>query len=73
MIHMYRADLQPATRFVDATDDPPLTITFAERHLIWTDCCHQHRWAKYVEVQCFFDGVRRWCAPGRGCKKGRKR
>lgn len=67
-LHIYTAPLQPATHFVDANVDPPMTITVAPRKLIYTECCNRRRQARYIVVQCYFDCTRRWCAPGRGCK-----
>ncbi len=68
-IHLYTVPSQPATRFVDRNAPKPMWFTYKPRFLFWTECCHQLRWAKYVRVQVFYDGLRRWCAPGHGCKK----
>lgn len=67
-IHIYTAPTRPVTRFTDASGGQPITITMSTRHLLYTDCCHRKRWAKYVEVQAFYDCIRRWCVDGRGCK-----
>jgi hypothetical protein len=71
-VHLYTAPTQPATCFVDNNIDPPMTITFTPRQLIYTDCCHKRRWARSVVVQVYWDGLRRWCADGHGCKKGKR-
>ena len=70
-VHIYTAPMQPATRFVDRNGDKPLWFRNKTHRLLWTGCCHKRRWAKYVLVQTFYDGLRFWCAPGHGCKKGK--
>lgn len=72
MTHIYSAPTQPATCFTDHNVDPPMTITFAPRQLLYTDCCCLRRWARYVVVQSYYDRTLRWCAPGHGCKGGKR-
>lgn len=67
--HIYTAALQPATRFVDRNSERPMHFHFKPRKLIATDCCRKRRWAKYVRVRVFYDGMSRWCAEGHGCKR----
>lgn len=67
-VHLYRALTQPATRFVVDLDGPHW-ITYPDRKRLPTDCCRRWRWAKYVVVQAYYDSIRRWCAPGHGCKQ----
>ena len=69
--HLYTVPSQPATRFVDRSMARPIWFRCDPRRLWWTDCCGQRRWAKYVRVQVYYDGVRRWCADGHGCQEAR--
>lgn len=71
-IHLYVAQTQSAANFVDNNSDPPTTFRCDPRRLWWTDCCRKRRWAKYVCVQVYYDGIRRWCVAGHGCKKGKR-
>ena len=68
-LHLYRADDQPATRYVDRHMEPPLTFTCRRRRLWWTDCCRRRRWAAYVRVQVYYDTIYRICASGYGCRR----
>jgi len=68
MIHIYRADEQPATRFVDRNPPKPIVFRCHPRKLWWTDCCRRRRWAKYVRVQVYYDAIHRFCADGHGCR-----
>lgn len=67
-VHIYRAALQPATRFVDRCAGKPHWFRCSPRKLWWTDCCRKRRWAKYVQVGVYYDCIRRLCAEGHGCK-----
>ena len=67
-VHVYVAASQPATRFVDRHSGKAFWSRCNPRRLWWCDCCRKRRWAKYVRVQVYYDGIRRWCAPGHGCK-----
>jgi hypothetical protein len=70
-VHIFTAPLQPATRFVDRTGERPMWFRCKPRRLLRAECCYKDRWAKYVRVQVYWDGIRVWCAPGHGCKKGK--
>jgi hypothetical protein len=71
-IHIYSASTQPATRFVDRCGEKPIWFRYKPHTIFFTECCLAWRWAKYVRVQVYYDGLRRWCVEGRGCKqKGR--
>jgi hypothetical protein len=67
-LHIYSEPSQPTRCFIDRNFDPAETFTMHPRAALRTDCCHKLRWAQYVVVQVFYDGLRRWCSPGRGCK-----
>lgn len=67
-LHIYTTSLQSATRFIDRHMEPATWFQFKPRKLIGTDCCRKRRWAKYVQVQVFYDHIARWCAEGHGCK-----
>lgn len=67
-LHIYTSPLQPYTNFVDHTFDPPMRRTSPGGRLVYCDCCGKRRFARDVVVQCYYDGDRLWCAPGRGCK-----
>ncbi len=68
-VHIYRAAYQPATLFkLDMIPNKPHWIRNKARAPMFTNCCLSWRWAKYVRVQVFYDGIRRYCRPGHGCK-----
>jgi hypothetical protein len=69
-LHIYRERLQPATCFVDRTlPGSGIWSRYSPRRLFRAHCCGKLRWAKYVRVQVYYDGIRQWCAKGHGCKK----
>lgn len=67
-LHIYTASCQPATGFTDHHFDPPVQRGYSPGKLLWTDCCETRRPARNLVVQCYYDGDRIWCAPGKGCK-----
>ncbi len=67
-IHIYTAALQPYTNYIDRTFDPPWECSTPGGRLVYCECCGKRRFARDVVVQCYYDGRRLWCAPGRGCK-----
>lgn len=69
-VHLFVERSQPATRFVNPHGARAFWTRRKPQQLIPTDCCRRRRWAKYVRVQVYYDGIRRWCAPGHGCKRG---
>lgn len=71
MIHIYTAKKQPATDYVDACGTPPFHGGFKPYTRLYTYCCGMTRRARYCVVQCYYDGLRVWCADGRGCKDPR--
>jgi len=70
-VHIYTAPLQSATQFVDRNIKPPIWHRNKPRTPIHCWACWRRRWAKYLRVQVYYDSIRFWCAPGRGCKKER--
>ncbi len=67
-VHIYRAPYQPATGYrIDVLSGKTHWVRHKSRTPMFTDCCLSWRWAKYVHVQVYYDGVRRWCRPGHGC------
>ena len=68
MTHIYTTPPQPATHYTNDTFDPPIIGGFDADTLIYTDCCGTARAAADCTVQCYYDGLRVWCADGRGCK-----
>ena len=67
-LHIYSDRMQPATGFQDHTFDPPMSFGAKAGRLIWCECCRKRHRAANVVVQCYYDGWRYWCAPGKGCK-----
>lgn len=68
MIHVYTAPMQPATKWVDRSSGHPLRGGWRGGAAIMCQCCWQKRRARNCIVQCFYDGLYVWCAPGKGCK-----
>ena len=68
MMHIYRAPLQPATRYV---------FEVAGRN-VWTKCkpqalrycsnCRKRHYAKNMNVAAYYDCTMYFCKPGKGCK-----
>lgn len=71
--HLFTAKLQPATFIVDHSDDPPMVFQNPPRSLVRCGKCNRRRWAEHAQAQAYYDGIRYWCAPGHGCKKGKRR
>ena len=67
-VHIYTAGMQPATSYVDNCGDIEIKGGFTPNKLIYTRCCNKKRMAKDCVVQCYYDGMSVWCAPGCGCK-----
>lgn len=68
MLHIYTTKMQPATGWTDWNGDEPVAMGFEPDRLIYTECCHKQRKAEDCVVQCYYDGLRVWCAPDRGCQ-----
>jgi hypothetical protein len=67
-VHIYTAERQPATSYIDNNFDEPREFGFAPDRLLYTECCRVRRPASDCVVQCFYDGLRIWCAEGKGCE-----
>src|SRR3990167_8346669 len=68
MLHLYTAAKQPATAWTDQCGEIPLSGGWKPDDMIWAECCGKKRKAKNCVVQCYYDGLRVWCAEGCGCK-----
>jgi len=68
MTHIYTAGAQPATGWIDRCDEVEIRGGFGVGEMIWCDCCGQKHPAEDCVVQCYYDGLSVWCAPGKGCK-----
>ncbi|MCR4319730.1 MAG: hypothetical protein NUV74_05265 [Candidatus Brocadiaceae bacterium] len=68
MLHIYTANMQPATDYLDWCGEVEFRGGFEPEKRIYTDCCGKKRKAKDCVVQCYYDGLGVWCAEGRGCK-----
>ena len=68
MLHIYTADHQPATAWIDRCGERELHGGFNPDDKIYTNCCGKKRLANRCVVQCFYDGMSVWCAPNCGCK-----
>jgi hypothetical protein len=71
-LHIYRAPSQPAHCFV-VHFGGPLRHWFRrpKRSLVRCRKCEQPRWAQNCTVQVYYDDIRFFCRPGKGCKGGR--
>ena len=68
MLHIYRADMQPATSWIDTHSGEPMQMGFAPDELLYPGCCSRQRPAKDCVVQSWYSGLDVWCAPDKGCK-----
>ncbi len=68
MLHIYTTTKQPATRWVDNCGTIKVQGGWNPEDLLWCECCGKKRMAKNCDVQCYYDGMRIWCANGHGCK-----
>jgi hypothetical protein len=69
VIHVYRTDHQPATRFIDNhVPGDPHVFTKSPRRRVATYCCRMMRQAQHCTVQVSYDAIYFWCVPGHGCK-----
>ena len=72
-VHVYTAEVQPLTSFVDHTFDPPMHCENAPRSPGRCEHCGRRRWASKLSVQCFYDGRRVFCTGRDECRAARKR
>ena len=68
MLHICTERMQPATSWVDEHSGAPIRMGFDPEAMLWPGCCRAQRRAKDCVVQSYYDGVRVWCAPEKGCK-----
>jgi hypothetical protein len=67
-LHIYTASFQPATCWTDNCGTEPFTVHWSAYQLLVCRCCYQRHRAENCVVQCFYDGLNIWCAPGKGCQ-----
>ena len=67
-MHIFSAELQPATGFFDQCGEVEFRGGWGPGEMIRCGCCGKKRLAKNCVVQCYYDGLRIWCADGHGCK-----
>ena len=67
-LHLYRANDQRATDYVDNLFETPHRCTNPPGRLLWAHCCWKRRPAKNLIVHVYYDCTPYYCAPGRGCK-----
>mgnify|MGYP001617868322 CR=1 FL=1 len=68
-VHIFRAPDQPAHRFVIDFGDGRHWFRAPKRKLVPCYKCRERRWAQNCTVQVYYDSLRYFCRPGRGCKK----
>ena len=68
MLHIYSAKMQPATAYLDQCGEVEIRGGWKPDEMIRSECCGKLRPAKNCAVQCYYDGMRVWCADGHGCK-----
>jgi len=68
ILHLYTVAHQPATAYVVQYIGGEVHTGFRPGQWIWCLCCGKKRRAKNCVVQCYYDGMNIWCAPGYGCK-----
>ena len=69
-LHIYRAKLQPATRFVDDCDGiHRFTSIYHARRQLPAFCCGKRRWASHLLAAVYYDGTYFYCQKGTGCKR----
>ena len=68
MTHIYTANTQPATGWIDQCGEVEIRGGFDAGEMIRCGCCDKKRPAEDCVVQCYYDGMSVWCAEGKGCK-----
>ena len=68
MTHIYTANTQPATGWIDQCGEVEIRGGFDAGEMIRCGCCGKKRPAEDCVVQCYYDGMSVWCAHGKGCK-----
>ena len=67
-VHLYTAPAQPATVFLDRVSGQTRKFRNPQNRLLFTSCCRMRRPAKNLLVQVYYDEVRYFCRPGKGCR-----
>ena len=67
-VHIYRANAQPATRYIDNCTEREMVFTNSPNKLLPCHACGKRRPAKNLVVQVYYDHIAVWCAEGKGCK-----
>lgn len=67
MIHIYTAELQPATNYVDCCGETEIKGGYDPEKELHVHCCGEKRLAKDCVIQCYYDHRNIWCAPNKGC------
>ena len=67
-VHICRVAMQPATRMVDDSFDPPLVFECKPGALVWCRCCNQQRRAGNCVGRVYYDALEYRCADGSGCQ-----
>jgi hypothetical protein len=70
--HLFTENLQPATNWVDRCGGHEHRDGWKPGVLLRPLCCGKRRRASACGVQVFYDGIRIWCAAGKGCKDPRE-
>jgi hypothetical protein len=67
-VHVFRAPNQPATRYFIAFGSHRSWVRIQRRALVHCLKCSRRRWAQNCVVQVYYDSVRYFCRPGKGCE-----
>ena len=68
-MHIYTARSQRATKYRVPLGMRSYWSKNPPNRLCWARCCDKRRPAKNLVVQVFYDDIRFFCIPGKGCKK----
>jgi len=71
MIHVFRANDQPATRFAIDLGGTRLWTRFRRRTPLPCFKCKRRRWAANLVAHVYYDGTYFYCRPGKGCRRER--
>lgn len=73
VVHIYRANGQPATRYSITlsmtSGDHTFWINNPRRRLMYCRTCKQRRRAENLVAHVYYDDVYFSCKPGKGCKQ----
>jgi hypothetical protein len=71
-VHIYTANDQPATDYLDHNIEPPMRFTNPSRRRLYCWECERGRWAMNLVVHVYYDSTRFFCKEGHTWS-GRKR